>query len=140
MRDQHWQHFPHDADIGIRGFGGSVSEAFAQAAKAVTAAVTDPEQVAALETVSVECEAPDYELLLFDWLNALVYEMATRDMLFSQFDVAIEGTKLEATASGEKIDRERHSPAVEVKGATQTHLHVHERPNGEWVAECVIDV
>ena len=140
MSDQHWQHFPHDADIGIRGFGHTRSEAFEQAAKAMIGAITDPETVAPSEQVSINCEAPDDELLLVDWLNALVYEMATRKMLFSRFDVSIDGFKLNATAWGEAVDTEKHRPAVEVKGATHTHLRVHQRPNGDWVAECVVDV
>ena len=140
MRDQHWQHFPHDADIGIRGFGDTRSRAFEQAAKAMIGAITDPETVAPLQQVTIDCEAPDNELLLVDWLNALVYEMATKHMLFSKFDVSIDGMKLHATAWGEAVDTERHSPAVEVKGATHTHLRVHQRPDGDWVAECIVDV
>jgi len=103
-------------------------------------AITDPETVAPLQQVTIDCEAPDNELLLVDWLNALVYEMATKHMLFSKFDVSIDGMKLHATAWGEAVDTERHSPAVEVKGATHTHLRVHQRPDGDWVAECIVDV
>ena len=117
-----------------------MAEAFAHAAEAMTGAITDPKSVDPATAVSVGCAAPDGELLLVDWLNALIYEMATRHMLFCRFDVAIDGTKLEATAWGEMIDIEKHQPAVEVKGATNTHLHVQQRPNGRWVAECVVDV
>ena len=37
-----WEHFPHDADIGVRGFGPTVVAAFEQAALALTAVITDP--------------------------------------------------------------------------------------------------
>ena len=90
--------------------------------------------------MDIACEAPDDELLLVDWLDAVVYEMATRKMLFGRFEVAIDGHRLKGKASGEPIDVEKHHPAVEVKGATHTHLRVHQRPNSIWVAECVIDV
>ena len=73
-----WEHFAHDADIGIRGIGATRSEAFEQAALALTAAITDPAHVAQRIAVAIRCEAPDDELLLADWLNAIVYEMATR--------------------------------------------------------------
>ena len=75
-----------------------------------------------------------------DWLNALVYEMATRRMLFAAFVVAIEGPQLKATAWGEPVDRVRHEPAVEVKGATYTSLCVERRSDGTWLAQCVVDV
>jgi len=135
-----WEHFPHDADIGVRGFGTSCDEAFAQAAMALTAVITDPVRVVAREPVAVTCENADRELLLADWLNALVYEMATRRMLFGRYRVRIEGERLVATAWGEAVDVARHEPAAEVKGATLTMLAVSRQADGGWCAQCVVDV
>jgi tRNA nucleotidyltransferase (CCA-adding enzyme) len=142
-----WEHFSHVADIGVRGRGPSLAEAFAQAAVALTAAVTEPGSVAPREAIPIECHGADRELLLADWLNAIVFEMATRRMLFSRFDVTIDeqegparGFGLRATAWGEPIERERHQPAVEVKGATYTELKVEREAGGGWFAQCVVDV
>ncbi len=135
-----WQHFAHDADVGVRGIGADKETAFEQAALALTAAVTDPASVAAREAVEIACSAPDDGLLLADWLNALIYEMATRNMLFGRFSVRIDGGRLTATAWGEPIEMARHSPAVEVKGATLTALEVRRERGGGWIAQCVIDV
>jgi len=136
---ERWEHFDHGADIGVRGRGPDKATAFAAAALAMTAAIAEPGQVRASEPVAIACEAPDDELLLVDWLNALVFEMATRRMLFGRFDVAIDGRRLVATAWGEPVDVARHRPAVEVKGATLTSASVTAR-DGEWTAQCVIDV
>jgi tRNA nucleotidyltransferase (CCA-adding enzyme) len=137
---QGWEHLPHDADIGVRGFGPTLAAAFEQGAIALTAVVTDPEKVAAREPVKIECAATDPELLFVEWLNALVYEMATRNMLFARFEVSIEGDRLTATAWGEAIDPARHEPAAEVKGATYTGLRVARGADGRWSAECIVDV
>jgi len=134
-----WFHFEHDADIGVGGEGDTLEEAFEQAALALTAVVTDA-PVEPRERVAIHCDAPDVELLFVDWLNALVYRMATERMLFGAFDVTIVGTRLDATVGGERIDRARHRPAVEVKGATYTALAVARTPAGQWRAQCVIDV
>jgi len=134
-----WEHFEHGADIGVRGYGASVAEAFEQAALALTAVITDLTTVRPLERVEVHCEAPDDELLLAEWLNALVYEMATRRMLFSRFAVRLESDGLSGEAWGEPVDVARHHPAVEVKGATYTMLRV-AREGGGWVAQTVVDV
>ena len=136
----HWSHFSHQADIGVRGEGMSLAEAFSAAAMAMSAVVTDPLCVEQLEAVNIHCHAPDPELLLVDWLNALVFEMATRRMLFSRFDVSIDGEQLTATAWGEPVDIVRHQPTVEVKGATYTALEVRQQANGRWLAQCVVDV
>jgi SHS2 domain-containing protein len=136
----HAEHFPHEADMGVRGFGNSREQAFEQAALALTSVISDPQKIAPREAVQIQCEAPDAELLFVDWLNALVYEMATRHLLFSRYAVHIDGTRLTATAWGEPLDIARHQPAVEVKGATYTGLRVAQETDGSWVAQCVVDV
>lgn len=135
-----WSHFPHGADIGVRGVGRSLAEAFAQAALALTAVIVDPAAVRPIGTVTTTCDAPTPDLLFVDWLNAVVYEMATRRMLFGAFEVTIDGTALRATLRGEPVDRERHEPAVEIKGATHTALSVTCEHDGRWVAQTVVDV
>ena len=134
-----WEHFPHDADIGLAGTGPTKAEAFRQAALALTAVVTDLALVRPRTAVSIVCEAPTDELLLVEWLNALIYEMSVRSMLFGDFAVEIVDGEVRATAWGETVDRERHEPAVEVKGATMTALSVAEL-DGRWRAQCVVDV
>jgi len=140
MTSPRWEHFAHEADIGVRGIGASKEEAFEQAAVALTAVIVDPQELAADQMVEVSCEAPDDELLLVDWLNALVYQIATRRLLFGRFEVHIDGHRLHARAWGEPINVARHEPAVEVKGATLTSLRVAQEPGGAWVAQCVVDV
>ena len=140
MCETRWEHFAHEADIGVRGFGGSKAEAFEQAALAMTAVTTDLEKLQPNEVIDINCEASDDELLFVDWLNALVYEMSTRNMLFSRFEVHVEGQKLRGKAWGEKVDVRRHQPAVEVKGATYTALKVSRDRAGVWSAQCVVDV
>ncbi len=135
----HWEHFPHDADVGVRGIGATKAQAFEQAALALTAIVSDLQAIEAQQPIEVECEASDDELLLADWLNSLIYEMATRKMLFSRFSVQLDGRRLRGQAWGEAVDPARHQPAVEIKGATYTALRV--APQGdEWVAQTVVDV
>ena len=136
----HWEHFPHDADVGVRGIGATRDEAFEQAALAMIAVVTDPARVAPLAAVELRCEAPDDELLLVDWLNALVFEIATRHLLFGRFEVRIDDHRLTARAWGEPIDAAKHHPAVEVKGATYTALRVWHQNRVGWTAQCVVDV
>ncbi|MDP2109920.1 MAG: archease [Thiobacillus sp.] len=135
-----WEHFPHQADMGVRGVGPALAAAFEQAALAMTAVVTDPASVAPAMAVGIDSEAPDNELLLVDWLNALILEMAARHMLFSRFEVSLDGHCLHATAWGEAVDVEKHQPAVEIKGATYTELKVEKGESGEWLAQCVVDV
>ena len=127
--------------MGVRGIGNTAAEAFEQAAVAMTAVLCDPSIVRPATEIAIHCHNADREILLADWLNAIVYEMATRHMIFSRFSVAlaVDGTLI-GKAWGEPVDRGRHSPAVEVKGATLTELSVRQREDGPWIAQCVVDV
>jgi SHS2 domain-containing protein len=140
MKAPRWEHFSHGSDIGVRGFGASVEEAFEQAAVALTAVVADVSRVRQVASIEVHSSAPDLELLLVNWLNAVIYEMAVRRMLFSGFQVTTSGCFLTGKLFGEKVDPERHQLAVEAKGATLTALRVAREQDDQWLAECVVDV
>ena len=136
----HWEHFSHPADIGIRGFGPTREEAFAQAAMALTAVIADLEKVRPSEAVDIVCREDDDEMLFMNWLGSLLYEMGTRNMLFSRFEIEpIEGG-VRVRAWGEPVDAEKHKPAVEVKAATYAGLKVEKDSDGNWLAQCIVDV
>lgn len=137
---QGWSHFHHQADIGVRGTGSSLAEAFEQAAIALTAVIVEPTRIADRECIAITCKAQDPDYLFLDWLNELIFQMATRHLLFGRFSVSIDGSRLTAEACGEPVDVARHQPAVEIKGATLTGLRVEQLPDGQWLAECVVDV
>lgn len=135
-----WQLLEHDADIGLSATAATREELFAAMAEALTAVVTSPGLVECRESIDIRCSAPDDDVLLVDWLNALIYEMATRHMLFCRWEVQLGDHTLHAKVCGEAIDRLRHQPAVEVKGATYTALSVARDDRGRWHANCVVDV
>ena len=89
--------------------------------------------------IPIACRAPTDEFLFVEWLNALIYEMTVRSMLFGDFAVEMADGELRATAWGEPVDVDRHEPAVEVKGATMTALAVVADAWGGR-AQCVVDV
>jgi SHS2 domain-containing protein len=131
--------FPHGSDVGLRGRGRTLAESFEHIALALVSVVTDPARVREREVVELACAAPDPELLLYDFVGALVYEMATRKLVFARVAVRIEDGQLTARATGERVDVARHEPAVEVKGPTFTALEVRAEDGG-WRAQLVVDV
>ena len=135
-----WEHFCHESDIGVLGKGKSIEEAFEEAALALTAILTHPKEIEPIEKITIKCQAPDLDLLLIDWLNALIYEISANQLIFSKFKVKISNHHLQGEAWGEKIIQEKHQPAVEAKGATYSQLKVEKDDQGHWIAKCVIDV
>jgi len=140
MADSRWELYSHPSDIGIRGLGPTREAAFAQAAMALTAVITELQKVESSQAVDIECREEDDELLFVNWLSSLLYEMDTRGMLFGRFEIEpIEGG-IKARAWGEPVDVARHEPAVEVKAATYADLKVEQDGDGNWVAQCIVDV
>ncbi len=131
--------FEHEADIGVRGFGDTLEEAFSNTALALYSVMVNIDVVEPKKRKTVTVSAPDLELLLVEWLNALLAVSDMERMVFSRFEVEIRGTSLTGSAWGEQFDRERHEPEVEVKGATYHLLSVKEE-NGRFTAQCVVDV
>jgi len=135
-----WEHFPHGADIGVHGWGADPAESFERAAIALTAIVVDPSSINRKTSIEITCKAATLEDLLVEWLNSVIFEMASGRLVFGAFDVVLTDTTLTATAWGELLDPDRHEPAVEPKGATYTALRVAQTADRRWDAQCVVDV
>ncbi len=134
-----YETFEHQADVGIRGNGETYEEAFANAALAMYSVMVNILRVEHREARTVQVSAADREQLLVEWLNALLAVSDIDRMVFSRFETRIVGNMLTGTAWGEHLDRAKHEPSVEVKGATY-HLLKVANEEGRCVAQCVVDV
>jgi len=106
----------------------------------MTAVTIDPAAITPCQAVEIHCVEQDGELLFLAWLNALLFEMDTRRMVFGRFEVHIKAGLLKAMAWGEGIDRLRQELLVEVKAATYAELEVRQQDDGLWIAQCIVDV
>ncbi len=116
-----------------------MEEAFANAAIALVAVNVDPEKVNQEEKIEITCYEDDIELLFIAWLGNILYEMTTRKMFFSRFQVEINEGELTGFAWGEKLDLKKHEPGVEIKGISYSDLKV-SLENGKWLAQCIVDI
>ncbi len=120
----------HTADMGLIACGRDLPEAFANAAYGMFSIMTDLSTVRAQDTRPVEVDADDYESLLFEWLNSLLYYFDTQMLLFKRFDVLeIDPRRLKAVCYGERFDPARHEIKIGVKSATYHMLEVDPRQN-----------
>jgi SHS2 domain-containing protein len=134
--------FEHTADLGLRIFASDLPDLFHTAGEALfDVIVANRGDVQAVETELVSLTAESTEDLLIDWLNELIFRCETQHRLYTRFDVTFDenGRRLEATISGEPIDRGRHVLDHEVKAATRHDLSVRQVDRG-WVAEVIVDI
>jgi len=134
-----YETFEHEADIGIRGSGRTLEEAFENTARALYSVMVNVGRIVPKEKRIITVSAYDVELLLVEWLNALLSLSDIERMVFSNFEVTIQDSTLRGIAWGENLDKTRHEPGVEVKGATYHLLSVTAGDNG-YTAQCVVDV
>ncbi len=138
-----FEYFDVTAEVGIRAWGGTVSEAFAEAARALFALMVNIKTVRPHRTITVELSAESLELLLADWLNRLILERDRTGCVFSEFRVAVtpqgQGFTLQGKIAGEPLDRARHDPRIDVKAVTYNNLRVLQHPDKVQV-ECVLDI
>jgi len=133
-----YETFEHKADMGVRGFGKSIEEAFQEGAKAMFSVECNVKKVKPLEKAKIKASAQNFEELFVEWLNQLLAESSIRNMLFSKFDVKIKDNKLIGYAFGEKINK-KHELKVEVKAATYSQLKVFQNKK-KWICQCIVDV
>lgn len=133
--------FSHQADIGVRGFGDTPEEAFVNGAKAMFSLMVDLKGVSPKNPVKIAVQAEDQPSLFVEWLNQLLATADIKRWLFSNFEVKIEnGRSLRGKAWGEPINLKKHTLLTEVKAATYSQLKVELQPDGQWAAQCVVDV
>lgn len=135
------EYFEHTADIGIRVLSSTLTEVFSEAGIALFELITDRlDNVHPVHTVFIRLLQKDRELLLFDWLNQLLYLFETEHWLFSRFDITLTDQGLEATAYGEPCDNHRHPLSHEVKAITYHQLQLQQQGDGGWLAEVIVDI
>lgn len=92
----------------LEAHGPSLSEAFRQAALGFFSELTDLTTVRPEREVEIFCESADLDLLFSDWINTLIYEIRETGMLFSRFEIDVEGIHVKGKIYGEPLDSARH--------------------------------
>lgn len=135
-----YETFDHTADLGVRAFGQTYAEVFANAAYALFDLLTDLGKVREDLSLRIRVEATDREDLLVRWLGELLFLCMNRGYLFKEFSFFhLDETSLEGVAQGEKFDPSRHEFKTEIKAVTYHQVEVREK-EGTWEARIIFDI
>jgi len=132
------------ADIVFEAIGRDLPDLFAAAADATMNVMIDNlEAIEFHETRQIEVASDDIEMLLFDFLQELIYFKDASRLLFRVRSVQIEGKgercSLKATLAGEQLDPSRHQQRADVKAVTLHDFSVQESDTG-WRARVLLDI
>jgi len=130
----------HDADVAIVGEAGTRAGALVQAARGLTACITDPAAVRPAAARRVVAEGTGAGDVLVNWLRALLDLYNAEGFLGSEFTLAeYSDTRAAGEARGEALVPGRHAVLHEVKGVTWHAAVLHEK-GGRWFARVIVDV
>ena len=120
----------HTADTGLIAYGNNLAEAFANAAYGLFSIMVEINRVSEAESREVSVSAKDYDSLLFNWMNDLIFIFEVEHILLKRFDIK-EFTEhnLKATCRGERYNPSRHQIRLGVKSATYHMLKVDREKN-----------
>ena len=129
------------ADVAFAAYGKNLNELFANSALAMFEVMINTKQIKPKVERKVKIKGNDLQSLLFNWLNELLVYVDAENLVFSEFDVKIDGKKFELSANcgGEKIDRKKHEIRTAVKSCTYHQMKVEKRKN-EWKAQAILDI
>jgi SHS2 domain-containing protein len=116
----------HTADVGVKAYGKTISEAFENAAKGMFDIITDSSEIENIGQYTIELEAPDMEQLLVDWLSDLLFLNSAKNLVFGFFKIELDEKKNKLTAKvfGEKFNLSKHKIGAEIKAVTYHMLEV----------------
>jgi SHS2 domain-containing protein len=135
-----YEFFEHTADLGIRAVADDLPGLFAEAGRALTAAmVENPDDVQARDSRPVVVAGARHDELMHDWLAELLYLHEVDHLLLCRFDVALTPDGLTATVHGEPYDPDRHELDAQIKAITYHRLRV-ESTGDHWLAEVIADL
>ncbi len=126
-------------DVGLRIWGKSLEELFENAASGMFNLITDTLKINKTEQKRVVLEADDYENLLVQWLNELVFLYDTYGFIGKVFSVDFPGNTLKATISGGIFDPETNESRLLIKAATYHNLSL-KKIDSHWKATVIFDI
>lgn len=130
----------HTADVGIKAYGKDMSELFSNAAFGMFNIIADLEGLKPSTSISIRTEASDYEQLLINWLDDLLYNFYTKGIIFCDFKInTLDSNYLQAEAHGRLIGAKKSRLKTEVKAATFHELKI-EEAGGGYQAQIIFDV
>ncbi|MBI4379167.1 MAG: archease [Nitrospinae bacterium] len=132
------------ADIAFEASGETLEELFIASALATTnVMIRDLQQIEKRERREIKVEAEEMDLLLFNFLQEIIFYKDAEQLLFTEYDVKINEKDtplgLIAEVYGEKLNMSKHDLIVDVKAVTLHQFEIKKIESG-WKATVILDI
>lgn len=136
----HCETFDHTADVGLAASADSPEELLESLAECMCDLVCPRNNVTPEDKRTIAVEAPDFEALTVDFLEAVLSAIQTDRFAVAGAKVTgLTQTSVSAELTGANLDPERHEILTEIKAVTYHELQAVQR-GGRWIARVILDL
>ena len=133
----------HTADIKFRVFGKTINEIFENSALAISEILSKGNKIKKIKNKSFELSGKDFEELLYNFIEELIYLLDAEYFIVSNAKVEIKNKKLKAIIYGD--NSRKYEGLDHIKAATYAEMYVKEtkekgKNKKSWEAQVVVDV
>ena len=142
MKTEKFKFFDHMADIKFQAYGKTINEVFENSALAMSFYLSGEEKIASKKGKIINVQGQDYESLLYNFLDELIYLLDAESFVISKVEVQIMGFNLKAELYGDDAKKYKLD---HIKAATYAEMHIKKIKNKSgkdenWEAQVVLDV
>jgi SHS2 domain-containing protein len=139
-REEKIKYIEHPSDVGFEVYGDTLEELYANAAIAMYSLMTDIDEIEADVERAIELKAEDFQSLMFDWLDELIFLFDSESLVMKKFDIAVNETNFSicGNCKGGKYDPSTHVSGIIIKAVTYNMMQI--KKNEIWKARVVLDV
>jgi len=139
-REEKIKYIEHPSDVGFEVYGDTLEELYANAAIAMYSLMTDIDEIEADVERGIELKAEDFQSLMFDWLDELIFLFDSESLVMNKFDIAVNETNFSicGNCKGGKYDPSMHVSGIIIKAVTYNMMQI--KKNEVWKARVVLDV
>jgi SHS2 domain-containing protein len=128
----------------VEAYGRTLSEVFANSAKALVNIVCDLSRIDLNKSVIIETEGFDQISLLYNWLEKVLLMLLVENIALANFDPKIikqsKGKyNLFSACRGEAFSEQKHHYKVEVKAITYHEMKISRR-NDMFIVKFLVDL
>ena len=134
------KYIEHPSDVGFEVYGDTLEELYANAAIAMYSLMTDIDEIEADVERAIELKAEDFQSLMFDWLDELIFLFDSESLVMKKFDIVVNETDFSicGNCKGGKFDPSKHVSGIIIKAVTYNMMQINR--NEVWSARVVLDV
>ena len=139
-REEKIKYIEHPSDVGFEVYGDTLEELYANAAIAMYSLMTDIDEIEADVERAIELKAEDFQSLMFDWLDELIFLFDSESLVMKKFDIVVNETDFSicGNCKGGKFDPSKHVSGIIIKAVTYNMMQINR--NEVWSARVVLDV